>query len=79
MCARADAGIVKCVTHDKSIDGIKKRTDHFISFRDCFIHSYGPHQPPTTTTNNITTTVTTSKTRTNIKSSLLLDGVKCNH
>jgi phosphatidylinositol kinase/protein kinase (PI-3 family) len=44
MCVGADAGIVECVTDAKSIDEIKKRTDHFVSLLDYFERAYGPPQ-----------------------------------
>lgn len=59
MCVGADAGIVECVTDAKSIDEIKKRTDHFISLRDYFIRSYGLPQPPKRRQQRPTTTPTT--------------------
>jgi len=45
MCVGGDAGLVECLSNAKSVDEVKKETDHFKSLRDYFERAYGP---PTT-------------------------------
>ena len=42
MSVGGDAGLVECLSDAKSVDEVKKKTDHFESLRDFFIRAYGP-------------------------------------
>lgn len=42
MCVGGDAGLVECLSDCKSVDEVKKRTDHFVSLKEYFERAYGP-------------------------------------